>query len=335
MGEFEGKKVLVTGATGLIGSGLVNKLMKFDNINVIAISRSEEKLRKCFSEYLNYDNFSYIEHDVSYPFSFLVCHVDYIFHAAGSQENKIISETPVDVINANLYGTINCLEVLRKQKISSNVIGRLILFSSITIYGNNSNKDQIVKEDNTSLTEVIESKGAPYSQSKRMSEVIVRAYVKQFGLDAVISRLSTVYGDTVFKTDTAFFEFISKAISGEDLFIKTTMLPRRDNIYLEDAISGLLTIALKGKTNEVYNISSNGDLGNFIAVDEIAHIIADEVNKRNWKVRSPINVIYHHGKISKRKPGLILDNSKLKDLGWILSNSIHDGIAKTLDSLNL
>jgi nucleoside-diphosphate-sugar epimerase len=332
--SFANKRVLITGATGLIGNGLVHHLMKFKNVHVVAVSRSERKLRKCFSRYQNNPNFSLVAHDVSLPFSFIVYPIDFIFHAASPQENKVISESPVDVINANLLGTINCLDVLRKQEIAQNVKGRLILFSSVTVYGNNTNKNLVVKEGDTSVTDIIESNGAPYSQSKRMAEVIVRAYAKQFGVDVVISRLSTVYGDAIIKTDTAFFEFIKKAVSGKNIQLRNTMLPRRDNIYLDDAISGLLTIALKGKTNEAYNISSNGELENFLAVDEIARIIADEANRRVGTARAPINVIYGDCTKGKRKPGVILDNSKLKKLGWILSTSINDGIAKTFDSCN-
>ena len=51
MDSFSGKRILVTGATGLIGYSLVNSLMKFTNVHVIAVSRSESKLQKCFSKY--------------------------------------------------------------------------------------------------------------------------------------------------------------------------------------------------------------------------------------------------------------------------------------------
>ena len=334
MSSFNAKRVLVTGATGLIGNSLVHKLMKFNDIHVVAVSRSEKKLHKCFSIYQDNPKFSLFTHDVSLPFNFLVYPVDYIFHAASPQENKVIYESPVDVINANLFGTVNCIDILRKQELNQNVKGRLILFSSVTVYGNKTNENLVVKETDTSVTEIIESNGAPYSQSKRMSEVIARAYAKQFGVDVVISRLSTVYGDTMIKTDTAFFEFINNAISGQDIQIRNSTLPRRDNIYLDDAISGLLTIALKGKASEAYNVSSNGELENFLAVDEIASIIADEANKQLSYPDVPINVIYSDCSKGKRKPGIILDNSKLKGLGWILATSFNDGIAKTLDSYN-
>lgn len=332
MESFNGKRILVTGATGLIGYSLVNSLMKFNNVHVIAVSRNDSKLQKCFSKYKNNLNFSFFAHDVSLPLNMLIDPVDFIFHAASPQENKVINESPVDVINANLFGTVNCIDLIRKQEIDHNINGRLILFSSVTVYGNNTSKNLVVNESDTSITDIIESNGAPYSQSKRMSEVIARAYAKQFGFDVVISRLSTVYGDTVIKSDTAFFEFINNAILGQDIQIKSNMLPRRDNIFLDDAISGLLTIALKGKTSEVYNVSSNGELENFLAVDEIASVIVNESNKQFGNSREPINVIYNDCSKGKRKPGVILDNSKLKGLGWKLTTSFKDGIEKTLYS---
>ena len=81
MSSFNGKRILVTGATGLIGNSLVHKLMKFNNVHIVAVSRSEKKLHKCFSIYQNNPKFSFFTHDVSLPFNFLVYPIDYIFHA--------------------------------------------------------------------------------------------------------------------------------------------------------------------------------------------------------------------------------------------------------------
>lgn len=333
---FEGKTILVTGATGLIGSNIIESLMEIKGVCVIALSRNAAKISNCFSKYLASDRFTFIEHDISIPLSIIDSDIDYIFHAASPLESKIIKNYPLDVIMPNLLGTVNCLDYLVRQERGRNVEGRLILFSSITVYGNNTDKDLTVTEMDTSVTEFIESNSAPYSQSKRMSEVIVHAYIKQYNIDAVICRLSTVYGDTKYKTDTAFFEFIKNAISKQDIHLQNTMLPRRDNIYIDDAISGLLTIALKGKTGQSYNISSNKELGGYLAVDEIAELIVNEANKQLKPNQKKISIIYDGIENNKRRPpGIILDNSKLKELGWYLSTNMIDGIAKTLYSCSL
>ena len=231
--ESSGKTVLITGATGLIGSHIVDSLMAQGDVKVIALSRSADKLKTGFAEYIGEPNFSYIAQDISEPIQLPEgVTVDVIFHAAGPMENKIVANRPVDVIMPNLIGTVNCFEMMRMQRERTGICGRVVLFSSVTIYGNTTGDDITVTETDTDVTERPDGASACYSQSKRMSEVIAHAYRKQYGLDVVIARLSTVYGDTRFKPDSAFFEFIGKAVSGSDIIVNSPGARRRDNIYI-------------------------------------------------------------------------------------------------------
>ncbi len=325
MNSYSEKTVLITGATGLIGNNLVDAFMKMGDVHVIALSRNMEKLEKEFFNYKNDQNFKMIAQDISNPLLINEL-VDYIFHAAGSMEGKIIKNCPVDVIKPNIIGTMNCLEFLRNQEENEGKKGRMVLFSSVTVYGNDSNKELTVKECDTNVTETLESMGAPYSQSKRMIEVITSSYVRQYGLDAVIGRFSTVYGPTRIAPDTAFFEFVRKGISGEDIYMNSSGLPQRDNIYIDDAIKGVLTIGAKGLTGEAYNISSNGDMDNYASVDEIAQVIAEISDK-------DISVKFKDETKLARKPGIKLDNQKLKDLGWDITVCLKEGIKKTLNAM--
>lgn len=322
---LQGKTVMVTGATGLLGSNLTHALMSIEDVTVIAISRSLKKLQECFNRYDYHKGFMQFEHDVVNEFKLDIPPIDYLFHAAGSQERSVILNYPMQVINANIQGTIHCLDFLKNQQDKSGHAGRLILFSSVTIYGNNTNHDLEVSEQDTCLTNSLESLGAPYSASKRLSEVICHSYFKEHLIDYVIARLSTIYGDTLQKTNTAFFEFISNAIQGNNLTVNADNLPRRDNLFIDDAVAGLLMIASMGKVGEAYNISSNGDLGNYIAVDEIAKIISEQANKIFGT-----NIILEINTQSKRLSGLRLNNAKLKKLGWMVRTDIADGIKKTL-----
>lgn len=327
---YENKTVLVTGATGLIGSHIIERLMRLDNVRVIALSRSEEKLKIGFSKYLNNSHFRIIAGNVQENLE-IDEKVDYIFHAASPMEGKVIRNKPLDVINPNIQGTINCLELLKKQKEKKEISGRMILFSSVTVYGNATKEDVVVTEEDTNITEKLEALSAPYSQSKRMSEVIALAYYRQFEIDVVIGRFSTVYGYTRFIPDTAFFEFIKKGIAHENIILNSAGLPRRDNIYIDDAVEAALLIGKVGKSGESYNISSNGDLGNYVAVDEIANMVAEIVNSDSDA--DDIQVIFRNENDNKRGYGIKLDNNKLKKLGWCPTISLTEGIQRTLRDL--
>lgn len=326
---FDQKTVLVTGATGLIGSHIVDALMAMGTVRVVALSRSKEKLEAGFAEYFSDHNFACLAQDISAPL-YVQEHIDFIFHAAGPMEGKIIANSPVDVINPNLIGTKNCLDLLRRQESENGLRGRMVVFSSVTVYRNLTDHDLSVCEGDTAITEALDAKNAPYSQSKRMAEVLALAYHKQYHIDVVLARLSTIYGDTRFRPDTAFFEFIRKAVAGEDIVLNGVGMPRRDNIYIDDAVSALLTVCQKGVDGEAYNVSSYAEQDNFAAVDEIAQAIAVAANKKFG--RDGANAVKVHYKDDVRNPGLMLDNTKLKSLGWTLKTSLEQGIINAVTS---
>lgn len=326
MSGFENKTVLITGASGLIGSNLVDRLMQSCVAKLIVTGRSKSKMEKTFSDYCGNKVFQVIEHDASMPYPKEIKDVDYIFHAAGPMERNIVMNYPVSVILPNVLGTINTMEFLRKQEAETGRKGRAIIFSSVTVYNNPTKEDYVAVEEETSFAQSLDAATACYSESKRMSEVIAKSYVKQHGVDAVIARFSTVYGPTRNVPDTAFYEFIKKSIAGEDITVNSNAAPRRDNIFVDDAIEGLLTLTLKGISGEAYNVSSNGELGNYAAVDEIAQVAASHSYKG-------CNVSFKN-KVQCNKAGLQLDNNKLKQLGWYVRHSLDEGVVNTIKSMN-
>ena len=321
---FRGKTILVTGASGLIGYNLITRLMQEKNVSIYAVGRSVSRLEQTFDEFAGADNLhlneygNVITHLDEFP------KFDYIFHAAGPMELEIVVNRHVDVIVPNIIDLHTILEYAVRMKQCGHDC-RVLIFSSITVYQNNTDQDISVSENDTDCGEALDEPKVSYSESKRMCEVLSKAYVKQYGIDAVIARFSTVYGPTMNIPNTAFYNFIQKAQKGEDIVLNGVGLPRRDNIYVDDAINGLLTIAEKGITGEAYNISSNQEFGNFIAVDDIAktiQIVAEKEYGKHISVTVP--------SFDKRQPGLFLDNSKLKKLGWNLKYSIIDGVELTM-----
>ena len=201
-------------------------------------------------------------------------------------------------------------------------------FSSEAVYGRDKT-DRLVSENDTALADGLQMARTPYSHSKRMAEVIVNGYVKQYSLNAVNVRFSWIYGNAKYRPKQALFDFIQQALEGKDIVIQNANTPRRDNLYMADAISALLLVAEKGISGEVYNISSNGDRGNYVGADEIAETIVDIVNKKYGKKSK----VVYESKPSKREGGVKMDNSKLKQLGWDVSVSLYEGMSKLIEEI--
>lgn len=326
MKKFADKTVLITGATGLIGSNLVEKLLD-EGAHIIALGRNQKKIEDVFEKYLSNPEFSYKVANISEGIPENIGNVDYIFHAASAISGAEIKTKPVDVIEANLIGARRCLDFLKNQKEQKGILGRMIIFSSATVYGGGYDTDKPVAESETGTADTLDNGNIAYSESKRMVEVMARSYYIQYGIESVIVRIGYVYGYTKSKPNTAFYEFIGKAVEGEDITINSTGMGRRDNIYVADVVNGLMTAALSGIPGEAYNIASNGEKDNFKAIDEIAQIIAEQTNA----IRGGKKICVHAKEIREgRNPGLMLDNNKLKNLGWSLETDIREGIKETI-----
>lgn len=321
---FQNKRVLITGATGLIGSHLAKRLVK-EGASVIAMGRSQEKLNKVFEKQLMEPRFSTIVGNIADQFPAGITDVDYIFHTASPISGTEIKTKPVDTIAANIDGTRRCLEFLKSQE-----RGRMVIFSSATVYGNQYSEDVSYDEASTDKADALNTDNTPYSESKRMIEVIARAYAAQYQVDSVIVRIGYVYGFIDPMPNTAFYEFMGKAVRGEDIILNNSGMGRRDNIHVDDVVEGILVVVAKGECGESYNVSSNGDMNNFRAIDEIAGIIADSANEINPKfsVRAQIKPME-----GERKPGMCLNNARLRTLGWKVSVGLEEGIKDSMIKL--
>lgn len=328
MYSYSGCTVLVTGATGLIGSNLVHRLMTMDGVQVIAVGRNKEKLERCFTAYVKNKNFQMMAWDISQPL-YLEKPVHYIFHAAGPISGNIISQEPLQVIAPNLLGTRNCLELLKEQREKSGIAGRMVVFSSATVYGKRDSNNYFVSEEETEIAEKLSSLTAAYSETKRMVEVLALAYARQYRLDVVTARFSYVYGYAKYMPNTAFYSFIEKALCGEEIVIQNPLQRARDNIFVEDAVDGVLLIGKHGVTAEVYNVSSNGEGGNYASILQMAEDIVSVVNEKRAGEKpaflKPPDVELTIDNDVK------MDNQKLKSLGWSIKTSMRDGIAGIIE----
>ena len=322
--KLRGKSVLISGATGLVGSFLVDVLLSRDIVGTVyALGRSEEKARSRFSRWAQDERFVFIPYDINRP---LVREdlgvVDYILHMASNTHPMQYSTDPIGTITTNIIGLQNMLEFAVEHHAA-----RFAFTSSNEIYGENRGDTEFFREDYCGYINS-NTMRAGYPESKRCGEALCQAYKAQKGLDVVIPRLTRSYGPTMLMSDTkAISQFIRKGIAGEDIVLKSAGTQYYSYTYMADAVSGLLTVLLLGESGEAYNIA---DEKSDIMLKDLAAIIAGIAGKKVvFEIPDAVEAAGYSTATKAR-----LDGSKLKSLGWRANYDIRTGMERTLGILS-
>lgn len=300
---FGGKRVLITGATGLIGRSLTRKLLQY-GAKVIAMVRNEEKAHSTFSDIDN-GNIEYLVMDVTTAET-INLNADYIIHGASITSSKAFVEEPVDVIMGAVIGTKNLLEIARVNNVKS-----FVYLSSMEIYGAPSDDTKILENNASNLNTMTPRSG--YPESKRLSECLCASYAAQYGVPAKVVRLTQTFGEgVVYQDSRVFAEFARCVLEQKDIVLKTKGETKRNYLYTEDAAEAILTVLLYGVVGEAYN-AANEDT--YCSIYEMAQIVANRFGQGKVKVRvEEENDISRFGFAPTLK--MNLDCSKLSALGW-------------------
>lgn len=322
--KFQNKSILISGASGLVGSCLVDVIMKLNqtygiNCKVYALGRNKENAEKRFSYCWDSGFIEFIVHDINKPlFIQDSATVDYVLHLASNTHPVAYATDPIGTITTNIIGTNNLLEfaVIHHAE-------RFAFASSNEIYGENRGDAELFHEQYCGYIDS-NTMRAGYPESKRCGETLCQAYKKQKELDIVIPRLTRSYGPTMLMSDTkAISQFIRKGIAGEDIVLKSAGTQYYSYTYVADAVSGLLAVLLCGTNGEAYNIA---DQKSDIMLKDLARIIA-EVSGTKVIFELPDD-IEKSGYSTATKARL--DGSKLKGLGWNAHYDIKKGIERTV-----
>ena len=321
--KLQGKSVLLSGATGLVGSFFVDVLMSRGiDCTVYALGRNEEKAKMRFSKWADDEHLVFIPYDINKP---LVRddlgNVDYVLHMASNTHPMQYSTDPIGTITTNIIGVQNMLEFAVEHRAT-----RFAFTSSNEIYGENRGDVELFKEDYCGYINS-NTMRAGYPESKRCGEALCQAYKAQKGLDVVIPRPTRSYGPTMLMTDTkAISQFIRKGIAGEDIVLKSAGTQYYSYTYVADAVSGLLYVLLKGESGEAYNIA---DERSDLMLKDLAAVIADIAGKRVvFEIPDAVEAAGYSTATKAR-----LDGSKLKGLGWSAKYDIRSGMERTIGIL--
>lgn len=317
--------ILVTGATGLIGSMFIEAILTYNKttdrkIHVYAMSRSMESLEKRFCNWNKEKTLHLVQHDVSNKIN-LDVEFDYIIHLASNADPKNYAEYPAETISTNVVGTFNVLELA-----IINPKAVVFLASTMEVYGDLEAEGSGIREDQYGLINFNEIRQG-YPESKRVCELMGKSYAQEYGVDCRIGRFGYIYGPTRRASDSkVIFQFINNVLAGEDILMKSQGTQRRTYCYCMDAISAILIILQDGTKGDVYNIA---DEKSNVSISELANIVAELGGVH--MIRTDASEVEKKG--FSKAVDAVLDNKKLKSLGWEPHIHIRDGISRVISML--
>ena len=300
-------KILVTGGLGFIGSNFVRYLVEearanVDDIVVVDALKygSNENNRKDLE-------YKFVKGDICDYESMaeLVKGVDAIVNfAAETHVDRSISN-PYAFIESNVIGVFTILEAMRKV----NPEARLVHVSTDEVYGD-------IEKGSFKEDDVLKP-SSPYSASKASADLFVLAYVRTYGLNAVITRCTNNYGVYQFPE-----KLIPKAIIRAKMDMKIPIYGTgknvRDWIYVKDHCEAINLVLEKGERGEIYNISSGEEKTNLEVVSEILRIMEKPDLVEFVEDRPGHDIRYS------------LDSSKIRKLGWKPKHSFKEGLKETV-----
>ena len=303
--KLNNKVVMISGGTGFIGS-FITEVVRYrnerfnSNIKIVSLSRRGGESEEIV-EYLRAD----ITKSIAYEGS-----VDYILHLASNTHPKQYGEDPVGTITTNVIGCDNLLKLAVEKKAT------FLLASSVEIYGQGTEEPMDEKYCGYIDCNIARS---GYNEAKRTCEALCQSYKQQYGIEVKIARLARVFGADKKQDTKAMSQFMDKAVTGEDIVLKSKGNQRFSYCYIADAASGILKVLSDGENGEAYNISDEDDgmtLGSYaeymaeLAGKEVVYQIEDDA-------------------AASRASYALLDCGKIKSIGWKPLFTVKEGLERT------
>lgn len=303
-GLLKDKKILVTGATGLVGSLLVRSLLRI-GADVYIVIRNIDKAKTIYGD--NLGKIHVIKGDIT-NFDWtgdINTDIDYVFHCAAVTASKLMVSKPVETIKTAIIGTDNLLKFSVEHHVKT-----FLYISSMEVYGTLPQGERAT-EDKLGYIDVSKVR-SDYPEGKRMCENLCIAYGTEYGLNIKIARLAQNFGAGILPWEgRVFAQFAKSVVEDKDIVLHTKGLSEGNYCYSRDMLLGLYTILFKGKSGESYNVVNEST---HTTIAGMAQIVADDVAGGKIKVVFDIPEGNKFGYAADTH--LKLSGRKLEDLGW-------------------
>lgn len=328
--SLKGKTILITGATGLIGSQITRALCSRNRIfnsgiQVIALVRNISKAVALFADLKYRPYFKISSGDVGSPI-YINDKVDYIIHTASITSSKDFVTRPVETIETTIQGTRNVLDLARKCSVQG-----MLYLSSLEVYGTTDPEKTSISEKDSGYIDPLQIRSS-YSEGKRMAECLCVSYASEYNVPVKIARLAQTFGTGVDYNDRRVFaEFARDAIEKKDIVLKTKGETVRNYCYTSDAITAILTILVKGAIKEAYNIASRDTE---ISIADMAEFVCREFS--GGESRVVFDIAEDASKLGYNPVVKIqLNTEKLEALGWKARMPLKEMFRRTIESMRI
>ena len=319
------KNILITGGAGFIGSHVVKRFVKkYSDYNIVNL----DKLT--YASNLNFlldisasDNYTFIQADIC-NFSkiqevFLKYKITDVIHLAAESHVDNSIENALEFANTNIIGTINLLELSRKNwnKKNKNLFYHI---STDEVFGTLDEKG-IFREESRY------DPHSPYSASKASADHFVRAFYDTHKLPVVVSNCSNNYGPNQHK-EKLIPTVINSLINKTRIPVYGNGLNVRDWLYVEDHVEAIDLIFHRGSVGETYCIGGNNEIRNL----DLIKLIIKQFDSIKKHKNSSIDLISFVKDRLGHDYRYAIDISKIKnELGWEPKTSIDIGLKNTLN----
>ncbi len=324
--KIEGKKILITGGAGFLGSWFCDILNSFD-AEIICVDNLSSGHENNIKHLIDKSNFNFINSDID------SCKIDekidYIVHMASIATPSLYMDYPIETLDSNIIGTKKLLELSKKNKIKG-----FLLTSTSEIYGNPSDENVPTKEN---FYGIVNSFGprSMYDEGKRAAESYCYSYFKKFGLKIRIARIFNTYGPRLDMKETsqygrAIIKFIHQSINNNPITVYGDGEQTRSFCYITDQITGLFKLLFTPNIDgEVFNIGNDIET----SIIDLARIVIKSLNSNSKVIlNSPSNYDLKDDPrrrcpdISKAKftfeyyPKVTLRDGIIKTANWMKNN---------------
>ncbi len=288
--------LLVTGGAGFIGSNFVHYLLDNTEHTVTVLDKMTYAANKTSLNGLDGTRFNLMVGDIADRelTDELVAQADAVIHYAAESHNDNSLANPEPFIHTNLVGTFTLLEAVRRYGTRYHHISTDEVFGDLAL------------EDPAKFTETTPyNPSSPYSSTKAGSDLLVRAWVRSFGIEATISNCSNNYGP---------YQHIEKFIPRQITNILSGLTPKlygeglnvRDWIHASDHSSAVLRILESGKIGETYLIGADGEENNITVLRTILRLMGKDENDFEHVIDRPGHDMRY-----------AIDGTRLREeLGW-------------------